>query len=166
MFERNKTSAEFRFSKNSNISRLEDRFQSLTIRSRPDVFISSHTEVNGAALITFVKSGFTSQTIKLLLLYKQHTLPLTNFCNWLQGFIASNAMDIVLGDFNINAFQENGRLKNVLSSYNQIVAASTHNSGSLLDHVYKYQEFSKELNMQSAINIYFSDHDAVKFRLV
>ena len=75
-------------------------------------------------------------------------------------------MDIVLGDFNINAFQENGRLKNVLSSYNQIVAASTHNSGSLLDHVYKYQEFSKELNMQSAINIYFSDHDAVKFRLV
>ena len=88
---------------------------------------------------------------------------MTNFCNWLQGFIASNTVDIILGHFNINAFQENGRLKEVLSSYNQIVAASSHISGSLLDHVYIHQEFSKELNMQSVIDIYFSDHDAVKF---
>ena len=47
-----------------------------------------------------------------------------------------------------------------------IVAASTHISGSLLDHVYIHQEFTKELNMQNAINIYFSDHDAVKLRFV
>ena len=68
-------------------------------------------------------------------------------------------MDIILGDFNINAFQEYVRLRNVLSSYNHIVAVSTHISGSLLDHVYIHQEFSKELNMQSVIDIYFSDHD-------
>ena len=54
----------------------------------------------------------------------------------------------------------------MLSSYNQIVAASTHISGSLLDHVYIHQEFSNELNIQSVVNIYFSDHDAVKFRFV
>ena len=45
-----------------------DRFQSLAICSRPEVFMSSHTEVNGASLASFVKSSFTSKTIKLLLL--------------------------------------------------------------------------------------------------
>ena len=68
----------------------EDKFQSLAICSRPEMFISSHTEVNGASLVTFVRSSFTSQTIKLLLLYKKHTILLTHFCNWLQGFIASH----------------------------------------------------------------------------
>ena len=54
----------------------------------------------------------------------------------------------------------------VLSSCNQIVTASTHISASLLDHVYIHQELSKKLNTQSVIDIYFSDHDAVKFKFV
>ena len=142
----------------------EDRFQSLAICSRPEMFITSHTEVNGASLVTFVKSSFTSQTIKLLLSYKKYTLRLINFCSCLQGCIASNTVHIILGDFNINAFEENCRLENVLSSYSQILTASTHICGSILDHVYIHQEFSKELNTQSVIDVYFSDHDAVKFR--
>ena len=64
----------------------EDRFQSLAICSRPEIVIFSHAEVNGASLVAFVKSSFTSQTINLLLLYKKHTIPLTNFCSWLGGF--------------------------------------------------------------------------------
>ena len=62
-------------------------------------------------------------------------------------------MNNILGDFNINAFYENDRLRNELSSYNQIVADSNHISGSLLDDVYKHQEFPKELNTQSVIDI-------------
>ena len=88
-------------------------------------FISSYTEVNGASLVTFLKSSFTSQTIKLLLLYKKHAIPLTDFCNWLQGFIGSNTVDITLGDFNINAVQEYGRLGVLLSSYKQISGVAT-----------------------------------------
>ena len=144
----------------------EDRFQSLAICSRAEIFVSLHTEVNGASLVTFVKSSFTSQTIKLLLLHKKYTLPLINLCSWLQRFIASNTVHIILGDFNINVLQENGKLENVLSSYNHIATASTHISRSLLDHVYIHQECSKELNTQSVIDIYFSDHDAIKFRFV
>ena len=70
------------------------------------------------------------------------------------------------GDFNINAFQENGKLENVPSSYNQIITVSAHICGLLLDHVYMHQEFSKELHTQSVIGIYFIDHYAVKFRFV
>ena len=52
----------------------EDRFQSSAIFLGSKIFISSNTEVNCASLVTFVKSSFTSQTIKLLFLYKKHTL--------------------------------------------------------------------------------------------
>ena len=71
-----------------------------------------------------------------------------------------------MGDFNINALNENHTLNNVLSSYDQAVTTSTHICGSLLDHVYISKEFSSELSMSNVIEIYFSDHDAVKFRLV
>ena len=75
-------------------------------------------------------------------------------------------MDIILKDFIINAFHENGRLGYVLSSYNQIVAVSTDIQGLLLNHIYIHQELLKELDMQSVIDIYFHDHDVVKFRFV
>ena len=52
------------------------------------------------------------------------------------------------------------------SSYNQTVAASTHISDSLFDHVYIHQEFLKELNMQNVTDICFSEHNAVKYRFV
>ena len=120
----------------------EERFQYLAISSRPEIFIFSDTEVNGASLVTIVKSSFTSQIITLLLQYTKHILPLTNFCNCLQDFISSNSVYIIFEDFNINAFYENGRLGNVLSSCNQIVTASTYISSSQLDHVYIHQ-FSK-----------------------
>ena len=71
-----------------------------------------------------------------------------------------------MGDFNINALSENQTLTNVLSNYDQIVTTSTHISGSVLDHVYISRMFSRELDMKNVIDIYFSDHDAVKFRLV
>ena len=81
-------------------------------------------------------------------------------------FISSNSVYIILGNSNMNAFNDNRRRRNVPSSCNQIVAVLTHIFGSLLDHVYVHKEFSKELNMQSVIDTYFSDHDAVKFRFV
>ena len=105
-------------------------------------FLSSHHEVNSTSLVTFLKSTFTSQTIKILIQYKKHTLPLTNFVNFGKGFISSNAVSVILEDFNINAFQENDRLENVLSSYNQNVAASTHISGLLLDQIYIHHELT------------------------
>ena len=52
----------------------EHRLPSLAICSRPEIVISSHTEANGPSLVTFVKVSLTSQTVKLLLLFKKHTL--------------------------------------------------------------------------------------------
>ena len=108
-----------------------------------------------------MKSSFDNKCIKLLLLYKKHALALNLFCDSLQGFVTNNSVDIILGDFNINGFNENIRF---LSRCDQLVNTSTHISGSLLDHVYIRQEFPKQVT-SDVISIYFSDHDAIKFKL-
>ena len=100
-------------------------------------------------------------------LYKKHALNETLFCNWLTEFANSHNIDIILGDININYFEGNTRLLDVLSYYVQIASSSTHLSGSLLDHVYMLKEFLSETDVnESIIDVYFSDHDAVKFILL
>ena len=94
-------------------------------------------------------------------LYKKHALNETLFCNWLTEFANSHNIDIISGDININYFEGNTRLLHVLSYY---VSSSIHLSGSLLDHVYMLKEFLSETDVNgSIIDVYFSDHDAVKF---
>ena len=108
-----------------------------------------------------MKPSFHSKIIKLLLLYKKHALPLNSFCDWLQGFVTNNSVDIILGDFNVNGFNQNIRLSQILSRF---VNTSTHVSGPLLDHVYILQEFPKQVT-SDVISIYFSDLDAIKFKV-
>ena len=50
-------------------------------------------------------------------------------------------------DLDINELHENNRLLHVLSHYNQAVTKPAHISGSLLDHVYIYKEFSRTLSV-------------------
>ena len=142
----------------------QDRFQSIAVFTKVDKHIISHTKLTGASFITVLKSSFDNKCIKLLLLYRKHALPLIPFCDWLQGFVTNNSVDIILGDFNINGFNENIRLSHILSQYDQLVNTSTHMSRSLLDHVYNRQEISKQVN-SDVVSIYFSDHDVIKFKL-
>ena len=65
--------------------------------------------------------------------YKLNIIPVTIFCNWLKDLLNRIAFDIILEQFNINAFDENAWLAHIFSSYDQIVKESTHISGSLLD---------------------------------
>ena len=143
----------------------EDKFQSIAICSKYDTDIRSHSKFCCVSYLTFVKSTFDSNIMKLLVLYKKNSLLLTNFCNWLLKFIFYNPVDIILGDFNMNALHENNSLLHVLSAYNQVVTKSTHISGSLLDHVYVHKEFSRTLSV-NVIDIYFSDNDAVKLKFI
>ena len=114
----------------------QDRFQSIAVCTKVDTHITSHTKLTGASFIAVLKSSFYNKCIKLLLLYKKHALPLNSFCDWLQGFVTNNSVDIIFCDFNINGFNENIRLFHILSEFDQLINTSTHISGSLLDHVY------------------------------
>lgn len=73
---------------------------------------------------------------------------------------------MVLGDFNINYFNENDArsLSSLMDSlhYNQIVQQPTFiSSGSLLDHVYLNSSTFGIVD-SSVIGVYYSDHDIVK----
>ena len=140
----------------------QDRFQSIAVCTKVDTHIVSHTKLTGASFITVLKSSFDNKCITLILLYKKHALPLNSFCDWLQGFVTNNSVDIIFCDFNINGFNENIRF-HILSQFDQLVNTTTHISGSLLDHVYIRQEFPKQVT-SDVISIYFSDHDAKKFK--
>ena len=142
----------------------QDRIQSIVVCTKVDAHITSQTKLTGASSIVVLESSFYNKCIKLLLLYKKHALPLNSFCEWLQGFATNNSVDITLGDFNINGFDGSIRLSHVLSQYDQLVNTSIYISGSLLDHVYIRQESPKQVT-SDVISIYFSDNDAIKFRL-
>ena len=92
-------------------------------------------------------------------------MPVFDFFNWLREFVLNNHIDIILGDFNINGFEKNDRLSNILSYFNQVVEVSTHISGSLLDHVYVHKEFSRTL-FADVFDVYFSDHDSVELKFI
>ena len=70
-----------------------------------------HNRQRGASLVS--KSTFERKTIKLFLLYRKHFVNVTAFCSWLQEFLTKNFVDINLGDFNINVFDETDRLSSV-----------------------------------------------------
>ena len=69
---------------------------------------------------------------------------------------------IILGDFNINAFEEhkNKKLREVLTNYNKILEEPTHISRSPID------QNQDQIDIHATIkNTHFSDHDAVKITL-
>ena len=142
----------------------QDRFQSNAVCTTVDTHITSHTKPTGESFITVSKPSFDNKCIKLLLLYRKHASPLSPLCDWLQGFVTNNLVDIILDDFNINGFNESISLSHILSQYDQLVNTSSDISESLLDHIYIHQEFLKQVNID-VINIYFSRHDAIKLKL-
>ena len=81
----------------------------------------------------------------------------------------SHEIDIILGDFNINYFNDNEMQQlNVLmgsSNYKQTVQSPTFiSTGSLLDHVYVRNEMLSIIDTFVAC-VYYSDHDAIKISL-
>ena len=69
---------------------------------------------------------------------KKPSWPRPDFCKWLEEFILHNPGNIILGDFNINALDENARHFYAMSVYNQVCEISTHISWSLLDLGYDH----------------------------
>ena len=102
----------------------------------------------------------------MLLIYRKQSLSLPSFYDAIQDLVTTDNIHIILGDFNINAFTPNIRLTRILHDYKMIVNVPTHLSGSLLDHVYVKETMLQDMNLEVTLkNVYFSDHDAVKFKL-
>ena len=91
------------------------------------------------------------------------------YVDCLNYVLNSYTIDMILGDFNINYFNDNQvqPLKSLMESFNytQIETKPTFiSSESLLDHVYVKSTVFKIIE-NYVVNVYYSDHDAVKITI-
>ena len=90
------------------------------------------------------------------------------FLDQLIYFTNARKIDILLGDFNIDAFDSDAsaKLHDIVSYYRLVVKEPTHLDGALLDHVYLHKLFPSK-NVNAVVkNVYFSGHDAVKLQVL
>ena len=145
-----------------------DRYSSLAFCTKTTVCIKEKEYfpvINGLMFTTVFTSRKNCQ-MRFLFLYRKQASNVHDFVNNLNHIINWYTIDVILGDFNINYFdeKESHNLKNILENtlgYQQIVSKPTFLSGSLLDHVYiRSNKFKSVYN--AVIGVYYSDHDAVK----
>ena len=150
-----------------NIS--SDKFCSIAYCYRGTIDYIEDKSIPAVTLVKIKKNSFCPNAINILLLYRKNNLKLDDFVYMINHFLSQDNIQIILGDFNYNAFKHDSnsvRLSEVLSDYNQVVDQPTHVSGSLIDHVYIKKTFQERIDIHCIVkNIHFSDHDAVKLCL-
>ena len=147
-----------------------DKYSSMAVCTRSTVEIRTCEYFPSINALKYEVVNYKSKEIRtVLLLYRKQNSNVSQYIECLQYILTSTTVDIVLGDFNINYFNDNQveHLRSLMHSLNfiQIVTKPTFlSSGSLLDHVYTTST-GIEITGNDVVNIYYSDHDAVKFTI-
>ena len=142
-----------------------NKFQGLALSHCSNVTILDHLKSEGISLLKFEKNTFHEAPLTMLLLYRKQAWPIPSFTDALSQLLF-DPIDIILGDFNIDAFDMPNSLVLLLQEFSLVVQGSTHLSGSQLDHVYVSNRLLQQMHLQAIIRtVHFSDHDAVKFTL-
>ena len=116
-------------------TRCNHQFQSISFCYRDCIDILENHNAVGRSILTFTKCHFSPNPVKLLLLYRKHTGLISDFYQTLTDLLHTNNIDIVLGDFHINAQNQPNPLLQIFSDYKQIVTEPTQLSGEILDHI-------------------------------
>ena len=162
-----------------------DRQMSITILNvrslkKHSLDIKFHFSIFNSDLIALTETQLLPQTndndiqdhlvhqsrITLLLLYRKHNSSIVQYVEHLRYIINSHDIHIILGDFNINYFNDDEvkPLNDMMNSsnYTQVVQSPTFiSSRSLLDHIYVKSLYLHKI-IHSVIPVYYSDHDAIK----
>ena len=93
--------------------------------------VLDHEDHNAISIIAITKPQFYEYPITIALVYRSPNNPIARFLNQLVYFTNARTIDILLGDFNIDAFDGDAhtRLDKVLSSYRVMVKEPTHLDG-------------------------------------
>lgn len=143
-----------------------DRFSSLLIGYQQTAVIFDVLKIPGAMIFKVLKRPFYDTAINVLLLYRKNCYSREESLYLIQHFVENETVDILLGDFNINALSGENYFLDYLTDYKQVVNKPTHISGSLIDHIYVRNNLFNIFDIQVLVkNVYFSDHEAIKLRL-
>ena len=147
-----------------------DKYSSLAICTKENINLLQKQyfpAING--LMFNAQNYCNSQRITFLLTYRKNNSNTTQYIEYIDNILRTNNIDIILGDFNINYFNEFSiiPLKHLMNThgYIQIVEEATFiSSGSLLDQVFVKQRLCNSVQ-NKVIPVYYSDHDAVKITI-
>ena len=76
------------------------------------------------------------------------TTNLVGFYEYLRKINFSQNIDLLMGDFNIDALDPTSRTLHVMSNCVEVVTESTQISGTLLDHVFVQKDLFKKMNLE------------------
>ena len=146
----------------------QHKFNSMSIGNDRDLIdVIEYDHSPGFTVLTFRKPSFSDKVFSLLLLYKNTKLAKDVFLCRLSALLMDfNSFDLILGDFNINGFEEDPLLSRVMSNYKLMVDFSTHLDGKMLDHIYVHKDLLdifRFRTIRKCVNI--SDHDAIKINI-
>ena len=144
-----------------------DKYSSLAICTTDNInALQMHyfPTING--LMYQILDSNINKAITFLLTYRKHNTNISQYNENMNNILNTNNIDIILGDFNVNYFNELTAvsLKNLMNSYGylQIVDKPTFlSTGTLLDQVFVKQSLCSSIETE-IILVYYSDHDAVK----
>ena len=88
-----------------------------------NITLSKHETFRGISVVDIAKNRFSQDTIRIMLLYRSPSSSLTTFYNTLGSLLRDHhAIDLVLGDFNIDILNsKNNSLQNLLSNYTLLI---------------------------------------------
>ena len=141
----------------------DNKFLSFAYAFQKDITVIMQEDSAGASISNFRKNSFVSVPLKLMVLYKLNNQPLMAFYDYLYYFREAKEVDIIVGDFNIDAnpdcYKHYHNMSNWLNFQHTL-------SGSILDHVYVKKSFLEDYKVEIVVlNTYFSDHDAVRVKV-
>lgn len=144
-----------------------DRFSSLLVGHNETTELFDIEKIPGVILFKLSKRTFHENPISILLLYRKNSLNRDESLYLIHHFLGNETIDVILGDFNVNAFSGENYFLDYLTEYKQVVTSPTHISGSLIDHIYIHESLFTTFNVETFVkNVYFSDHDAIKLKLL
>ena len=100
----------------------ENKFDSLSIAVKPGITVSNINCILGSLCFQITKLSL-NVTMIVLLLYVKHSMKIQDFLYLISHWLSNTdgKIYIILGDFNINFFDENEELKRLLEDYIMIV---------------------------------------------
>ena len=131
----------------------DNEFKSISYGLSNDVEILAKDDFNGISSFKIRKQHFSNNPFSIALIYRCQNTQTSTFIDWLNHVVGSG-IDVLLGDFNIDALDEVAyrRLKDTLSNYKLKVLEPTHLDGVLLDHVYLYKTFEHDKLIMPVVN--------------
>ena len=144
-----------------------DKFSSMAFAYSNDITVMSCDMHHGFMIVKLMKPSFKQNlSLTIAILYRKNNTPLRDFWDRLSYLIQAVNIDILVGDFNANFYDDNVRAKliEILPNYDPVFydQGGTHIDGALLDYVYLKVETDIYPQHSTIKCVYFSDHDAVK----